>query len=66
MLLIKPGDAGFSEGFYPLAEPGSGWTDYIDADGAVVRDRPADWPGFKLERVQANYTDSGLRLAAVL
>ncbi len=37
--IVKPGDPGFAEGFYPPAEPGSGWTDYIDEAGFVVRVR---------------------------
>ena len=40
-VIVKPSDPGFTEGFYPPAVPGSGWTDYIDEDGFVVRVRPA-------------------------
>jgi Peptidase family M23 len=39
--IVKPGDPGFVEGFYPPAVPGSGWTDYIDEAGLVVRVRAA-------------------------
>src|SRR3972149_5743860 len=38
-VFVNPADPGFGEGFYPPAAPGSGWTDYVDGNGFVVRVR---------------------------
>ncbi|MBI3763649.1 MAG: peptidoglycan DD-metalloendopeptidase family protein [Chloroflexi bacterium] len=38
-VMVKPGDHGFEEGYYPPAQPGQGWNDFVDANGIVVRVR---------------------------
>jgi murein DD-endopeptidase MepM/ murein hydrolase activator NlpD len=38
-VLVYPGGPGYSEGFYPPAQPGTGWTEFVDASSHPTRYR---------------------------